>query len=215
MSCCQCEGLERQFGRDAAERDLRRFRKRGPTGTTRQLVDDLRAAGVSGASLLDIGGGVGAIHHLLLDAGARDAMHVDVSSDYLASARAEAERRGHAAQVRFVHGDFVDLAAELPPADIVTLDRVICCYPDMPRLVTLSAGKSRRLYGAVYPRESWWVRAALAVVNRLMALRKCPFRVYLHPPAAIDATIRECGFRRIAFHRTLVWEVAVYATATG
>jgi SAM-dependent methyltransferase len=211
MLCCQCEGLERQFGRDAAERDLRRLRTRGPAATTRLLVDDLRSAGVNGRSLLDIGGGVGAIHHLLLDAGANDATHVDVSPDYLAAARTEAERRGHASRVTFVRADFVDVAAELSPFDVVTLDRVICCYPDMPRLVSLSAEKCRRLYGAVYPRDTWWMRVGLAVINYLTRLRRCSFRVYLHPPGVIDATLRERGFSRVALHRTIAWEVAVYA----
>jgi magnesium-protoporphyrin O-methyltransferase len=214
MLGCQCEGLERQFGRDTAERDLRHFRRRGPAATTQLLVDDLRAAGINGASLLDIGGGIGAIHHLLLDAGAKDATHVDVSPDYLAAARTEAERRGHASRATFVHADFVEVAEELPPADVVTLDRVICCYPDMPRLVSLSAEKCRRLYGAVYPRDTWWMRMGLAVVNRLTQLRRCPFRVYLHSPAAIDAVIRDRGFTRIAFQRTFVWEVAVYSAVT-
>ena len=181
--------------------------------TTRLLVTELVAAGVGAASVLDIGGGIGAIHHLLLDAGAKDAMHVDVSREYLTAAEAEAERRGHSSRVQFVHGDFVELSGGVADADVVTLDRVICCYPDMPRLVTLSAERCRRLYGAVYPRQSWWLRLGIAAVNRLMQLRRCPFRVYLHSPAAIDATLKSRGFARIAFHRTVAWEVAVYSAA--
>jgi magnesium-protoporphyrin O-methyltransferase len=178
------------------------------------LVEHLRAAGVSGASLLDIGGGVGAIHHLLLDAGATNATHVDVSSEYLGAARSEAERRGHASRVDFVHGDFVALGATLAPADVVTLDRVICCYPDMPRLVSLSAAKCRRLYGVVYPRDAWWVRIGIIITNRLMQLKRSPFRAYMHSPASIDTLLRDRGFRRVAFHRTIAWEVAIYETRT-
>lgn len=80
--CCQCEGLESQFGPETARRELRRFRRRGPNRSTQRLIDGVRAVGVDGASLLDIGGGVGAIHHTLLDAGATNALHVDVSPDY-------------------------------------------------------------------------------------------------------------------------------------
>jgi magnesium-protoporphyrin O-methyltransferase len=211
VSCCQCEGIERQFGRKTARWELRRFRKRGPAPTTRMLIEALGREGVSGASILDIGGGVGAIYHGLLASGARDAVHVDVSPDYLSVAREEAERRGHAARVQFIRGDFVDVAPSLRDSDMVTLDRVICCYPDMERLVALSAGKARRLLGAVYPREAWWMRLAIPTINVVSRLRRSAFRSYLHPPAAIDAVLRAHGLKRRSFRRTLAWEVAVYS----
>jgi SAM-dependent methyltransferase len=215
IDCCHREGIEQQFGERTARRELRRLRRRGPTKTTRLLVDALRAQGVDGASLIDVGGGVGAVHHALLDAGAREAVQVDVAPAYLAAAREEAERRGHHGRVRFVHGDVVERAGELPDADVVTLDRVICCYPDMPALVASSAGKARRLYGAVYPRDTWWMRRGLTLVNALLRLRRSAFRAYLHPPPAIEAALRECGFERAYATRTLVWHVAVYARRTG
>ena len=211
VTCSQCEGIERQFGRRTAQWELRRFRKRGPAPTTRLLIDALRREGLSGASILDIGGGVGAIYHELFASGAHDAVHVDVSPDYLKVAREEAERRGHADHVQFVHADFVELAPTLPEADIVTLDRVICCYPDMDRLVELSATKTRRLFGAVYPRETWWTRTALRLVNVFNRLRRSAFRTYLHSPAAIDAVLRAQGLERRYLVHTLMWNVVVYA----
>lgn len=212
VTCRQCEGIERQFGRRTAQWELRRFRKRGPAATTRMLIDALRREGVTDASILDVGGGIGAIYHeLLASAGARDAVHVDVSPDYLRVAREEAERRGHADRVEFVRGDFVEVAPARAAADVVTLDRVICCYPDMERLVALSAAKARRLLGAVYPREAWWMRAAAAAINVISGVRRSAFRTYLHPPAAIDAVLRAHGLERRSFRRTLGWEVVVYA----
>ncbi len=175
------------------------------------LIDALRGEGVSNARVLDIGGGVGAIYHELLASGAREAVHVDVSPEYLTVAREEAERRGHADRVELVHGDFVEVAASQREADVVTLDRVICCYPEMQRLVALSADKTRRLYGAVYPRESWWLRLALGGVNLFCRLRRSGFRTYLHSPAAIDGVLRAHGLERRRFRRTLAWEVAVYS----
>jgi magnesium-protoporphyrin O-methyltransferase len=211
VSCCQCQGIERQFGRKTAMKELRRLRKRGPAPTTRMLIDALRREGVTDASLLDIGGGVGAIYHELLASGARDAVHVDVSPDYLNVAREEAERRGQAARVQFVRGDFVDVAPTLGGADVVTLDRVICCYPGMERLVAGCAEKTRRLVGAVYPRDAWWMRLALTAINIVNRLRRSAFRTFLHPPAAIDAVLRAHGLERRSFRRTLAWEVTVYS----
>ena len=160
MSCCSCEGIERQFGSRVAERELRRFRRRGPIRSTRLLLSEITGmvARVPSATLLDIGGGIGAIHHVLLDAGVREATQVDISSEYLNAARREATARGHIDRVRFIRGDVVELGPTLPSADVVTLDRVICCYPDMERLVSCAAEKTRDLLGAVFPRDVWWVR---------------------------------------------------------
>lgn len=210
-TCCQCEGLESQFGRETAQRELKRFRRRGLTRSTKRLIDGLRAAGVSGASLLDIGGGIGAIHHTLLDAGAIGAFHVDVSNEYIQAARDEALRRGHASRVLFLHGDFVQLASRVPNADVVTLDRVICCYPDMPALVGHAADKTRRLFGAVYPRDVLWIRLGVRAINFLMRARRSAFRVFVHSPAAIDALLREHGLSRVELRRTTAWEIAIYA----
>ena len=139
--------------------------------------------------------------------------HVDVSPDYLSVAREEAERRGHASRVTFVRGDFAELAPTQNESDVVTLDRVICCYPDMERLVALAAGKSGRLLGAVYPRAVWWMRLAVRGINAFNWIRRSAFRTYLHAPAAIDAIVRAQGLERRSFERTVGWEVAVYARA--
>jgi magnesium-protoporphyrin O-methyltransferase len=211
VTCCQCEGIERQFGRKTAEKELRRFRRSGPIPTTRALIDALRAQGIDGASVLDIGGGIGAVHHVLLDAGASRAEHIDVSPDYLELSRDESLRLRHDERVRFVRGDFVHLAPTTSAADVVTLDRVICCYPDMEQLVSVSAGKAKRLYGAVYPRETWWVHAALSLTNAFMRLRRTAFRVFLHSPAAIDTILRQNGLEPRSLQRKFFWEIAVYA----
>src|SRR3989304_4688720 len=100
MSCAQCQGIERMFDRRAAERELRQYRAAGPGGTTRLLIDALKAEGVAGLTLLDIGGGVGAIQHELLRAGARSATAVDASSAYLDAARAEGARLGAGGRAR-------------------------------------------------------------------------------------------------------------------
>ena len=210
MSCCHCQGAETLFDAKVASRELRQYRRRGPRKTTRLLLDALEAIGVAGRTLLDIGGGVGIIQHELLGAGAARASGVEASAAYLAAAREEAARRGHADRLSLYHGNVVDLAPELPPADIVTLDRVICCYPDMPALVERSAALARVAYGLVYPRDTWWVKLGLALENLAFRARRNPFRVYAHSAAAVDALVRGQGFAPRFMRRTLVWQVVVY-----
>jgi len=211
MNCCLCDGLEDQFDRETAQRELRRFRRRGPIRSTGRLIEALRAADVSGAAILDVGGGIGAIHHALLDAGAYTAFQIDVSPAYIESAREETVRRGHANRVLFLRGDFVQWVNNIPDADIVTLDRVICCYPDMESLVRGAATKARRLVGAVYPRDTWSARLGVRLINLVLRLRRSAFRVYAHSPAAIAAVLRGQGFERISEQRTFVWDITVFA----
>lgn len=213
MDCCQCQGIEGMFNQREAKRSLKTYRQKGPARSTRILLDALRARGVEGATLLDIGGGIGAIQLNLLAAGATSATDVDASTAYLAAAREEAAREGFSDRVTYQHGNFVDLAPSIAPADIVTLDRVICCYHDLRGLVGASAAKAHRLYGLVYPRDSWLTSALATGINLFMRLQRSPFRFFRHRTRDVEALLHAAGLER-RFHRTAgVWQVAVYARA--
>ncbi len=212
---CQCDGIEYCFDRRRVANELAQYRKRGLAKSTRLLVEALQAQGVEGLTLLDIGGGVGAIPHALLEVGARQATDVDASAAYLAVAREEAERRGLAERITFQHGDFVALAPTLPTADVVTLDRVICCYDNMPELVSRSAARAGSLYGVVYPRDSWWLRLFMRAQNLVMRARRTPMRFFIHPTTAVDATIRAQGLERRFYRASGPWQVVVYARTSS
>lgn len=175
------------------------------------LTEAIKEEGVAGLTLLDIGGGLGAIQHDLLAAGVEHATSVEASSAYLTAAKAEAQRRGHIDRVSYHHGNFVDLASGIKPADIVTLDRVICCYHDMEQLVGLSAARARKIYGLVFPRDSWWVKAWLAVQNFYFLIRGSPFRTFAHPTERIEALLNSMGLEQRSYRRTPLWQVAVYS----
>lgn len=211
MSCCQCRGIETLFGERTARRDLQRYRRKGPLTTTRILLDALKREGVRSATLLDIGGGVGAISNELLRAGAARATVVDASPAYLEAAEEESQRQGHHARIEYHRGDFVEVAPRLEPSDIVTLDRVICCYDEMEALVSASARRARRLYGLVYPRDTWWNRLGISLANFACRVRGTSFRVFVHPPDAVDRIIREAGLTRCFYRTTSIWQVVVYA----
>lgn len=198
-----------------AERDLRRYRRKGPARTTRMLLDALTAQGVDGATLLDIGGGIGAIPNGLLASGVTQATAVDASSAYLRAAQEEAARQGHRDRIDFRHGDFVELAPNVPESDLVTLDRVICCYPDVRALVSASAARARRLYGVVVPRDTWWNRLGMSWVNLGLRLSGSAFRAFVHPAQEIEGALAKLGFERVFDRETFVWQVAVYARRAG
>ena len=210
MSQCQCQGIERLFDQRLAAIQLEKVRRRGPPKTTRLLVEALCQRGVHGRTLLDIGGGVGAIQHQLLASGLREATDVDASSAYLRAAKSETARLGFEGRVRYHYGNFVDLAEGIPPADIVTLDRVICCFDDMPGLVGASAEKAHLMYGIVYPRDAWWARLVFRITNLTHKLRGNQFQVFIHPRAQVEALLEKKGLVP-GFHRVPgVWQVAVF-----
>ncbi len=210
MNCCQCQAIETRFNQKVAAQKLNQYRQKGPEKTTRLLLDALKAEGVTGLTLLDIGGGIGVIQHELLKAGISSAAGVEASSAYLSASADEARRQGHSDRVSHYHGNFTDLAATLPSSDIVTLDRVICCYHDMPALVELSAAQVNKLYGLVYPRDTWWVRLVLALENLLLRLQRNPFRLYVHPTAAVEAIVRRHDLQRRFYQTSGMWQVVVY-----
>jgi SAM-dependent methyltransferase len=209
---CACT-VGNEFGEATARSDLRSYRKSGPASTTRWLLEGLRGNGVNGLSVLDIGAGVGAVHLELLKAGAASAVDVDGSPAYVTVAREEAARQGLADRMSYQVGDFVSLAPSIDPADLVALDRVVCCYPDMEALIRQSVARARLRYGLVYPRDAWWIRAGGAVLNSVARVARRRVRAYVHRTVEVDAIVRGAGFVPRLRRTNVFWQVAVYERA--
>jgi predicted TPR repeat methyltransferase len=215
LDACGCDDGFEIFDEKSALEDLERYRRHGPDATTAMLLDMIRERGVSGATLLDVGGGIGIIDHELLRAGVGHAVLVDASAPAVQAARGEARRRGVLDRLEFVDGDFVSRAPGIDPADIVTLDRVICCYPDLESLVRLSASRARSVYGLVLPRDRRPLRWALPLLNVWFRLRGIRYRAFLHPNAEVDRLVAEAGLRPVREEQTLVWRVVLYERPTA
>lgn len=215
MDCCEPTIYDSQFDARHADERLREYRERGPKGWTVRLVDGLAAGGVDGLTVLDIGAGVGAVHHALLAAGAATAIDVDASGPYLEAARSEAERRGLADRVAYHKGDAVSVVPDLPAADLVALDRVVCCYRDMEALVRVAVDRTRRRLGMVLPRDDAWVRAGVGISNRWSALRRDPFRVHVHRTADVLRVATAGGLVLAASHRGHFWQTLILEREPG
>jgi magnesium-protoporphyrin O-methyltransferase len=119
---------------------------------------------------------------------------VDASRPYLEVLRQAATERGYEARQTRIEGDFTDVVDRVEPATVVTLDKVICCYPDMATLVRASARKTTALYGIVVPRDTAWVRTAVGFINWFLrhALRR-RLQAFAHSHRAIDQVCGEEG----------------------
>jgi SAM-dependent methyltransferase len=209
--CCQSE-TARFFNRHVAAKDAERYRKRGLTGTARTLTS--LAGDVRGASVLEVGGGIGAIELELLQAGAERATSIELSGAYEAEAEALLAERGVADRVDRRVGDFVADAGTVAAHDVVVLHRVICCYPDVDALVGEAADHARRTLLLTYPRDRALVRAGLRVVNVWLRLSRCGFRTYAHRVERIVAVAAEHGLTVEARDRSHpIWESAALSRA--
>ena len=211
MNCCHCRGIEAFFDKRTADKQLKRYRKKGPAKTTRILIAALKAEGIDGMTLLDIGGGVGAVQQELLRAGVSSATNVEASTAYVEVSKEEAERHGYADRVNYQHGNFIDAAPTVADADIVTLDRVICCYPDAQALVGLSAARARHLYGLVYPQYGWLNKVFVTGANVVFRLRRCAMRSFLHRSDMVDAIVQSHGLQRRFHRKSFPWQIVVYS----
>jgi hypothetical protein len=214
MSCPHCQGAEKIFDSETAQRDLKNYRSQGPGKTTRLLIDAIKRNEIKGLTLLDVGGGVGAIENELLNAGVTHATDVEASPAYLQVAKQEAARQGHSERITYYQGDFIALAPQLSQADIVTLEKVICCYPDMRTLVGLSSARAGKLYGIVIPLDTWWMKSGGRIINFIFRLQRNPFRFFVHATQEIDQVVRANGFERRFYRKTIPWQVILYARQT-
>jgi magnesium-protoporphyrin O-methyltransferase len=202
--CCSSD-YRRFFNRKFAARDLRRYRARGLTATERDLV--ALCGDVRGGSVLEVGGGIGALQLELLDAGAARATNVELSGGY---EEAAAELFGGRSGVERVVADFA--TAELPEHDVVVMHRVVCCYPDVEALVGAAAAHARRRLALTLPQQRRWIGWGLAAANLWLRVRRCGFRTYQHPFARVEAAASGLRLER-RVRRGLVWESAVFVRA--
>lgn len=211
MRCCEPPVTEAgRFFSWFARRSLRHYRKKGLGKSQRQLFDGITAEGIGGASVLEIGCGVGYLHQALLDSGAAAATGVDLSSRMLEEARTLAREQELESRTDYRVGDFVEISDALADADVTVLDKVVCCYPDARKLVRRSVEKTKRVYALTYPRPHLANRFFTLVEAGILRLIGCNFRPYVHDPGQIENWIRARGFRKQLEETTWIWLTQVY-----
>jgi 2-polyprenyl-3-methyl-5-hydroxy-6-metoxy-1,4-benzoquinol methylase len=211
MACCTGYCAEdAPFNQKRAQRDLRRYRRRGPNNTTRLMLAELRRWPLEGRQLLDVGGGIGVIGRELAGSGVASATIVEASPAYLEVARREAGSQHGSSPTQFILGDFAAIAGTLSDADVVTLDRVVCCYPDAEALLQEAAGRARELLAFTYPRDRWYVRTLFALVNFSLLLTGKKFRAFVHAPERMTAALETAGLVRATQRKTFVWMLDLY-----
>jgi protein-L-isoaspartate O-methyltransferase len=206
--CCDPRGCDDFFGPRFARRAARRYRKRGLDSTARRMVSFLEERGIEGATVLEVGGGVGEIQLELLKRGASRAVSLELVDAYEAEAAALLREAGLEERVERRRHDIAAAPDDVEPADVVVLNRVVCCYPDYERLLGAVAEHARRLVVFSYPRRNVVSRVVVTAQNLVFRVLGREFRTFTHPPDAMLAVLAARGLATAYAHTGLAWRVS-------
>jgi 2-polyprenyl-3-methyl-5-hydroxy-6-metoxy-1,4-benzoquinol methylase len=207
-SCCNARGCDGFFTPRVAWRAAERYRKKGVDKTARRMLAFLEGRGIEGATVLEIGGGVGEVQIELLKRGAARSLNLELSPAYDEEATRLAREAGLEGRAERRLHDIAANPGDVEPADVVVLHRVVCCYPDYERLLGAAADHARRLLVFSYPPRNVLSRLLLGAQNVLFRLQRKEFRTFAHPPAQMLAVVEERGLLNTYAHRPVVWQVA-------
>ena len=212
MDCCSntINGLDDVFNETYARQDAKHYRKKGLDKRARLIAEEIKVRGIQGSAVLEVGSGVGGLLLELLKAGAARAVGLELSSASIAAARDLAAELGLAERVEYLSQNIAMEGSAVEAADVVILDRVVCCYPHMRPLLSEAAAHARRLLALAYPRRAWHMRAGHLALNFFSWLFREEYRFYLHSPAEIAAVVEAAGLRRTFHQRGWIWHVAIY-----
>jgi magnesium-protoporphyrin O-methyltransferase len=214
-SCCSSESLD-IFNERGARRALRRYLRKGLGGSdARQIASWAEEGGLDGATVVEVGGGIGQIQVELIRRGASAGRVVEVVPAYEASAAALAEATNVRDRTSFIVADLLAEPGSVEPADVVVLRRVVCCTPDGPALLGEAAGIASRTVLASYPRDGMTVRALVRLENLTLAFMRKRFRVFLHTPEELERAAARRGLRKARVSRGIVWETAQFDVAVS
>ena len=206
--CCSPRGYRWMFSERSARADARRYRRKGVDATSRNIVEILKAAGIEGKSVLEVGGGIGAVQLELLKAGAARAVSVELTPTYEQVAADLIRDAQVTDRVERRVMDFAEGAGQVGQNDVVVMNRVVCCYPDMPKLVGAASISAREMLVISYPRRTWWSMLVVHAGNLVLRLTGREFQVFLHRPEQILATSRHHGLEPFAGRDGIFWTVA-------
>lgn len=206
--CCSASGYRRIFSEGNARAEAKRYRRKGLDTTSNRIFNFLKKHGIEDKTVLEIGGGIGAVQLELLKAGAARAVSVELTPTYEDVARELVGEAGFGDRMERRLMDFAATPGEVEAADVVILNRVICCYPDMPRLAEAAAGHARQLLVLSYPRATWWTRIGVRAGNFLLRVARREFQVFLHAPEKILAVAEQAGLTTVLDEQGIFWTVA-------
>ena len=201
------------FSPRAARRSLQRYRTKGLDEIERRMIESATSSDLEGARVLEIGGGIGRLLVELLGAGADRGEIVELVSSWEPYARELAREKGLAERTSFRVVDVLAEADAVDSADVVILNRVVCCSPDGVALAGQAARLTRHVLVLSFPRHVLWLRAGVRAMNLGFRLMGRSFRVFAHSPAALVAAADDAGLRLTEGGHGAAWQYMTFRRA--
>lgn len=205
-----CCGADIFFDAKTAEKEYRKYLKKGPSRVSSKLIEHLSKLPIADRSLIDVGGGIGALQWWFLGAGGAQTVAIDASSGYLKKAKEHAAKNGWEAKTKFIMGDFAQFQDRVEAADFVTLDKVICCYPDYEEILEASCQSAATYISLSYPIDGIISKAVAGIGALFTRLKSNSFQPYIHPVRKIREVISQKGYDRISHTLAFPWHVETY-----
>jgi magnesium-protoporphyrin O-methyltransferase len=202
--CCDHDDYQSVFSGRFARRQSRRYHRRGLTPAAEGIVGFATSRGIVDATVLEIGGGVGQVHVELLRRGAAHVTNLEISQNYEAEAARLLEEVGMTDRVTRRFLDIAQAPDAVEPADVVVLHRVVCCYPDYAKLLTIAARHARRTLVFSYPAANIINRLQFGAENLYRRLTGSDFRAFIHPPASMVRAAE--SDRMVVTYRRHAWD---------
>ncbi|MDH5366717.1 MAG: methyltransferase domain-containing protein [Cyclobacteriaceae bacterium] len=210
MTCTHCCDANKFFDIKNAQKELKKYSRKGASGTTKRIIKALEGVSKKDKTLLDIGGGIGMLQWQFLKSGAKSTTDVDASSGYLEVAQQYAVENNWEDKTTFIEGDFNDYNSEIGHFDVVTLDKVVCCYPDFYTILKNATEKCDDYLALSYPLSNWISYIVDRIGRMYFLLKKSAFRSYIHPSKQIQQLIIDQGFKMVHSSIKFPWHIQVY-----
>jgi 2-polyprenyl-3-methyl-5-hydroxy-6-metoxy-1,4-benzoquinol methylase len=206
-----CCGADMFFDKKKATKEYRKYLKKGPTKATAKIIQQLEGQDLANKTLIDVGGGIGALQWWFLQQGGKHTTDIDASSGYLKQAQNHAATKGWHNNTNFVLGDCTEIYTELPDPDYITLDKVVCCYPNFEEILTVTCDKSQAYVALSYPMDGIIAQVIRNIGTLFFMLKRNPFRPFVHPVKEIRDIFAQKGYTRVAHNLAFPWHVETYA----
>jgi len=205
-----CCGADMFFNAKTATKEYNKYLKKGPLKATAKVIQQLAGQNLENKSLIDVGGGIGAIQWWFLEQGGQQTTGIDASSGYLQKAHEHATENGWGNKTSFIEGDCTEKYNEVDDAHFITLDKVVCCYPDYKDIISATCEKSREYVSLSYPMDGIISHALRNIGSLYFKIKKNPYRPFVHSVKEIRELFSQKGYERVAHNISFPWHVETY-----
>ena len=205
-----CCGADLFFDKKTSDKKYKIYLKKGPSRVTAKMIEQLEKQEVEGKSMIDIGGGIGALQWWFLGVGGHATIGIDASSGYLKQAEEHSKTKGWETKSEFILGDCVEIYPQIESAEFITLDKVVCCYPNYKEILEATCDKATKAISLSYPMDGFISEAIRKMGDFFMSFKNNPFRPFIHSVKDIRLVFEQKGYKRVAHNLAFPWHVETY-----